>query len=176
MSDPMRLLLDKSVVRRYFEGVAALARGLTLTAEEQHAVLLVHLAHQRERRLFLPIEAYHLLMAHGRQIAPAETLMFLKRVDILYPARYFKRWARRVRARTFTPEDAKVLALGTFGTDERGELLGVHAVVTHDQPMVRKWEREQVWFGQRLREMARQLDAPYASAILPEVRSPRDVT
>jgi len=43
MSGQMRLLLDKhalsivegNVVRRYFEGVSALARGLTLVEEEQ---------------------------------------------------------------------------------------------------------------------------------------------
>jgi len=49
--------------------------------------------------------------------------MFLKRVKVLYPGRYFKRWARRLRDRTFTREDAKVLALGTFGTDEAGQIL-----------------------------------------------------
>jgi putative IMPACT (imprinted ancient) family translation regulator len=46
MSGQTRLLLDKSVVRRYFEGVAALVRGLALMEEEQQAILVVHLAHR----------------------------------------------------------------------------------------------------------------------------------
>jgi hypothetical protein len=35
MSDPMRLLLDKSIIRRYFEGVSILAQDQTLTGEQQ---------------------------------------------------------------------------------------------------------------------------------------------
>jgi hypothetical protein len=79
MSGQMRLLLDKNIVRRYFEGVSALARGLTLVEEEQQAILLVHLARRKERRLFISVEVFNLLQAHGRQVSPAETLMFLKR-------------------------------------------------------------------------------------------------
>ena len=56
MSGQTRLLLDKGVVRRYFEGVSALVRGLALSEEEQQAILLVHLARRKERRLFLPKE------------------------------------------------------------------------------------------------------------------------
>lgn len=65
--------------------------------------------------------------------------MFLKRIEVLYHGCYFKRWARRLREDTFTREDAKVLALGTFGTDEAGQILGVHTIVTYDRPMLRKW-------------------------------------
>jgi len=175
MSGQTHLLLDKNVVRRYFEGVSALARGLTLTEEEQQAILVVHLAHRKGQRLFLPVEAFHLLQAHRHQIAPAETLMFLKRVDVLYPGRYFKRWARRLREKTFTREDAKVLALGTFGTDEAGQILGVHMIVTYDRPMRRKWKQERGEIAERLLEMTRDLQAPFAQARLPDVRLPEDV-
>ncbi len=115
MSGQMRLLLDKNIVRRYFEGVSALARGLTLVEEEQRAILFVHLARRKKRRLFISVEVFNLLQVHGRRVSPAETLMFFKRVEVLYPGRYFKRWARRLRETGFTREDAKVLALGTFG-------------------------------------------------------------
>jgi hypothetical protein len=135
----MRLLLDKNIVRRYFEGVSALVRGLTLVEEERQAILLVHLARRKKRRLFISVELFNLLQAHGRQVSPAETLMFLRRVEVLYPGRYFKRWARRLRETGFTREDAKVLALGTFGTDAEGAVLGVQVVVTYDRPMMRKW-------------------------------------
>jgi len=47
MSDQTRLLLDKNVVRRYFEGVTSLARELPIGEEEQQAILLVHLAQRR---------------------------------------------------------------------------------------------------------------------------------
>ncbi len=175
MSSQTRLLLDKSVVRRYFEAVSALARGLALSEEEQQTILLVHLARRKEQRLFLPVEAFNPLQAHRHQIAPAEMLMFLKRVEVLYPARYFKRWVRRLRERTFTREDAKVLALGTFGTDDAGQILGVHIIVTHDQPMVRKWELEREKIAERLLEMTSDLQEPFAHARLPKVGLPGDV-
>lgn len=90
MSGQMRLLLNKNILRRYFEGVFALARGLTPVEEEQRAVLPVHLARRKKRQLFISVEVFNLPQAHG-QVSPAETLMFLKRVEILYPGRYFKR-------------------------------------------------------------------------------------
>jgi len=91
MSGQTRLLLDKSVVRRYFEGAGGLVRGLALTDEEQQAILLVHLARGKGYRLFLSTEAYNLLLAHGRQVVLAEMLIFLKRVEVLHPTRNFKR-------------------------------------------------------------------------------------
>jgi hypothetical protein len=175
MSGQRRLLLDKSVVRRYFEGISALARGLVLAEEEQQAILLVHLARRKGQRLFVSIEMFNLLQAHRHQIAPAEALMFLKRVEVLYPGCYFKRWARRLREKTFTREDAKVLALGTFGTDEAGRILGVHVIATYDRPMLRKWQRERDEITERLLDMTGNLQAPFAQARLPDVRLPENV-
>ena len=175
MSSQTRLLLDKNVVRRYFEGVSGLARGLVLTEKEQQAIVLIRLARRKGQQLFLPIEAFNLLQAHRHQIAPAETVMFLERVEVLYHGRYFKRWARRLREQTFTREDAKVLALGTFGTDEAGQILGVHTVVTYDGPMLRKWDQDRERIAQRLQDMTSNLQAPFARAKLPDVRLPGDV-
>jgi hypothetical protein len=175
MSGQTRLLLDKNIVRRYLEGVSALARGSTLVDEEQQAILLVHLARQKGRRLFISVEAFNLLQARARQLVPAETLMFLKHVAVLYPSHYFKRWARRLRERTFAREDAKVLALGTFGTGEAGQILGVHTIVTLDRPMLAKWAREQEKLAEWLRDMTCNLQDPFAGATLPHVRLPEDV-
>jgi hypothetical protein len=175
MSDQMRLLLDKNIVRRYFEGISALAQGGALVDDELQSILLVHLAREKERRLFLPLEAFNLLQAHRHRIAPAATLMFLKRVEVLYPSRYFKRWARRLRDKTFTREDAKVLALGTFGTDMLGQILGVHTVVTFDQPMLRKWELERDGLASHLLNMTSNLQGPFVKVRLPKVRLPKDI-
>ena len=131
MSGQVRVLLDKNVIRRYLDGVSFLIQGGALSEEEEQAILLVHRARTKKQRLFIPIEAFNLLWAYRHQVAPGETLMILKRTDVLYPSRYFKRWARRLRARTFSREDAKILAMGTFGTDEKGDILGVHS----SQPM-----------------------------------------
>jgi len=118
MSTPMHLLLDKNIARRYLEGVSALARGELLAVEERQVVFLVHQAANLGTQLAISPETFNLLMAHGRRLAPAETVMLLRRTKVVYPTRYFKRWARRLRQRTFSREDAKILALGTFGTDQ----------------------------------------------------------
>jgi hypothetical protein len=176
MSDQMRLLLDKNIVRRYFEGVSALGRGLTLVEEERRVILLVHLARRKKRRLFISVEVFNLLRAHGRQVSPAETLMFLKRGEVLYPGRYFKRWARRLRETGFTREDAKVLALGTFGTDAEGAVLGVQVVVTYDRPMMSKWALGRSELQERLARMTEVLDDPFGRVRLPDVLYPEEIT
>lgn len=172
MSGPTRLLLDKGVIRRYFEGISALTRDRELTEEQRQAVILVHLTPARGGQLFISQEASNLIRAHSHELAPGESLMLLRRVKILYPGRYFKRWARRLHERTFTREDAKVLALGTFGTDADGRLLGVHAIVTLDQAMLRKWDRDAQPIAEHLREMVVNLQEPFSLAQLPRVQLP----
>ena len=157
------------------EAISSLARGEMLSVEEHQVVLLVHQALGQGNQLTISLETYNLVMVHGRQLAPAETLMLLKRVEVLYPARYFKRWARRLRRRTFSREDAKILALGTFGTDQEGSILGVNTIVTLDRPMVRKWQQDRGEIDSALLEMTRNLDAPYASVTAPDVRLAEDV-
>ena len=102
--------------------------------------------------------------------------MLLRRIEVLDPTRYFKRWARRLRQRTFSREDAKILALGTFGTDQDGAILGVRSIVTLDRPMVRKWQQQGNEMAAALLEMTVNLAPPYATAMLPEVRLLEDVS
>jgi len=47
----------------------------------------------------------------------------------LQKGRYLRRWARRLRALMFAPEDAIVVAYGSFGIDERLPSIGVEAIV-----------------------------------------------
>ena len=175
MSGQMRLLLDKSVVRRYFEGISALARDRSLTEEQRQAIILVHLTPKRGDELFIAQEAANLIRAHGHELAPGESLMLLRRVKVLYPGHYFKRWARRLHKRTFTREDAKVLALGAFGTDADGKILGVHIVVTLDQAMLRKWDRDVQPIAEHLHKMVVNLQEPFSLAKLPRVQLPEAV-
>ena len=61
VSAPMRLLLDKSVVRRYIEAVSSLARGEVLSVEEHQVVLLVHQAPGQGNQLTISLETYNLV-------------------------------------------------------------------------------------------------------------------
>jgi hypothetical protein len=93
-------------------------------------------------------------------------------VGVAFPARYFKRWARRLQQYGFTPEDASVLALATFGTDKDTSILSMHGVVTFDQPMMTQWTVQCPAIQAHLSAMLQDLPIPYCHAALPEVLHP----
>jgi len=93
-------------------------------------------------------------------------------VEVPFPTRYFKRWTRRLQTHGFTPEDASVLALATFGTDKEERILGMHMVVTFDQPMVTHGAVQRTAIQTRLTAMQQELLMPYRQASLPEVLLP----
>ncbi|NCQ33321.1 MAG: hypothetical protein COZ06_07730 [Armatimonadetes bacterium CG_4_10_14_3_um_filter_66_18] len=98
--------------------------------------------------------------------------LFRSQTEVMRPARYFKRRARRLREYGFTPEDAAVLALGSFGTTDNTDVLGAHFVVTFDQPMIRLWVTRQSEIRESLATMQRNLSQPYRHALLPRVCRP----
>ena len=98
--------------------------------------------------------------------------LFRDRMQVALPARYFTRWSRRLRDFGFTPEDAAVLALGTFGTNESGTILGMDYIATFDQPVIRHWATRQGAIRERWQTMKGDLPAPYRDAPLPDVQSP----
>jgi hypothetical protein len=66
-----------------------------------------------------------------------EVRIFLEAAEVLFPIRYHKRWARRIRESTgLTREDVSLVALASFGTDEPGVILGAHVLVTYDQALI----------------------------------------
>ena len=101
--------------------------------------------------------------------------LFLERVGIAFPARYCKHWVRRLQQYGFTPEDASVLALATFGTDQDTSILGMHGVVTFDQAMMTQWTVQYPAIQAHLSAMLQDLPMPYCYAALPEVLRPGDV-
>ncbi|MEM7536306.1 MAG: hypothetical protein AAF639_29245 [Chloroflexota bacterium] len=66
--------------------------------------------------------------------------LFLKPVEIVYPTKYNKRWARRLREYTFSREDASVLALATFGATADLSVFGAQSVITFDKRMINNWQ------------------------------------
>ena len=81
--------------------------------------------------------------------------LFLDRVEVFMPARYFKRWARRLRDYGFTKKDAAILALATFGTNKTKNILSVDIVATFDQPMITQWDVRQAAIRKRFGSNAR---------------------
>lgn len=119
--------------------------------------------------MFIPLEASNLLRRFAGQ---AEIDLFMEIVDVMRGGRYFKRWARRLREHGFTREDAKVVGLGTFGTDDTGNILGASVVVTLDQPLINNYEAHFDRLQERLRAMTVNLSKPFSGATLPNLVQP----
>ena len=91
-----------------------------------------------------------------------EVQLFLNSVDVLFPTRYHSRWTRRIRETTgLTREDAAIIALASFGSNQLGNILGVHYVLTYDQGLINGYRDHLTLLNRRLRAMTVQLRPPY---------------
>ncbi|MFQ5342522.1 MAG: hypothetical protein ACE5F6_13335 [Anaerolineae bacterium] len=165
MPDPTPVyLLDKNVVRKTIAGMVKVQVGRGLTQEENDALTLLQEVRKEALHLFIAPEAFNLLQRFTDQ---AEVGLFLELVEVMQAGRYFKRWARRLRGYGFTHEDAKVLSLGTFGTREARDILGVNAIVTLDQPFINNYQTRLDELQERLEAMTVNLSPPFCNAALP---------
>src|SRR5215471_7704113 len=116
-----RFLLDKGVLRHSLRGLRNVARGRSMTAEQQSALAL--LLHAPSGSLFGSREVLNLVHMY----APAALGAFVtQRLQVSMPTRYQRRWSRRLRQRfDFGREDAHQVALASFGVDETGQQFGV---------------------------------------------------
>lgn len=174
-SSPMRLLLDKNVARKSVSGLDKMAGGLSLSGAESIALCILEQATKGRIRLFIAPESLHILLSLERTFALHSIRPFLDQVEVVYPGKYFKRWAWRLRQMGFTREDAKVLSLATFGTDEAGEMLGVSVVATFDQRLTSKYAHELAVIQDRFKAMVAGLEPPFCYAQLPEVMLPQEI-
>jgi hypothetical protein len=172
----MRCLLDKVTARYIVQGLLKLAEKRAVSREELAALDLFSLAHPQGIQFFIVPQTARVLARLARlPHLTAIIQFFLDRVEVFMPTRYFKRWARRLRGYGFTKEDAAVLALATFGTNETGGILGVAFVATFDQPMITQWGIQQPAIRGRLEAMLADISAPYNQAKLPRVLRPEQI-
>lgn len=128
MSAPMRVyLLDKNIIRHGLSGVLKLQSGRTLLHAEADVLTFLWQEKQSGNFLFMSQATANLFRRYGER---AEATFFGDMVNLLFAGRYFRRWARRLLDYGFTREDAKILSLGTFGTNQDGDVLGVDVIVT----------------------------------------------
>jgi hypothetical protein len=167
----MRVLLDKNIVRAALAGLRFGAQRpllpLELSALAFWRAAEVRVPHYQ---LFIPYTTAHILRPMSRY---AEVRLLLEATSVLWPGTYTRRWQRRVQATTgLTPEDAMILALGTFGTTTSGTIMGTPFVVTADQRLINGYQRHVGQLQARLSRMIAQLDQPFNQAILPKVLLP----
>lgn len=171
MSVRMRYLLDKVIVRYTLDGMLSLTLGRDLTDQQVAALRLFQNAATRSTELFIALASANIL-ARLQSIPRFDPLihLFLRRTQIATPTRYFTRWSRRVREFGFSPEDAQMLALGSFSTNQERGVLGMHGFITYDHPLVNLWQQRHDEVERRLNAMRRQLNAPYDLVELPSVQ------
>ena len=162
-------LFDKNVARRIIEALYHLDN---LSPEEEMVLGLWRQLQVESARLFIPVEALHILRRFEQLI---EVRTFLATVELLESSRYVKRWARRLRGYGFTREDALVLALATYGTDSEGDILGVATLVTLDRPFSNNFQTHWAKLQSRLAAMTDGLPKPYSNARLPVVQHPEEL-
>src|SRR5882724_10042217 len=102
-------------------------------------------------------------------ISPIFAASFLAETYPLQKGRYLRRWARRLRELTFAPEDAIVVAYGSFGIDGRILSIEVETIVTNDLKLATHFHARYAEIVHRFHDMIAQLPAPYAALTLPAV-------
>lgn len=162
---PHSVLFDKGVIRRVYERRVRLALNTPPTLAQVEAANVYAQLCIPPRRLYITAQTAHIL--HRRP--PLFAAPFLAETYALQKGRYLRRWARRLRALMFAPEDAIVVAYGSFGIDERLPSIGVEAIVTNDLKLATHFHTLQAEIARRFHDMITQLPAPYAALTLPAV-------
>jgi hypothetical protein len=169
----MRCLLDKATARYAVQGLLKLAEGRDLTEQELFTLDLLSQSQPPGTRLFIAPPSSNVARNLAQLPRYSDVIyLFLSRVEVALPARYFRRWVRRLRDYGFTHEDAAILALATFGTDKEGAVLGMDFVATYDRPMIQHWSGQREAIQERLAAMCRDIPPPYHHAFLPRVLPP----
>ena len=166
-----RILFDKNIAKRILEGLTKRERGMELNDQERIAAKIFDAEILSGKRLFIvPGTGNFLARFYSTHKQVRE---FRNHVEVIVPARYYKRWSRRLQAFGFTREDARVLSYGTFETDEQESFLGVDEVLTFDKPLATLFEEKQERIQEKLDAMKREVEPPYDDARLPKVTIPK---
>jgi len=169
-------LLDKVVSRYAVSGLIKLRKGKSPVEAEIYSMNLIKNAGSRIK-LFIPLASANILIQYIETSKYKKIIkLFLTKVEIAFPTRYFRRWSRRLRDFGFTREDAAVIALATFGTNESKNILGTKFVATLDQPMINNWTARQTEIKDRYNAMQADLSYPYNQALLPQVMRPDEIS
>lgn len=164
-SPPSSVLFDKGVIRRVYERRVRLSLGrpptlLQVEAANAHARMSVVAS-----RLHITEQTASVLRVRTRVFAAP----LLASHEPLRKGRYLRRWARRLRDFGFSPEDAVVLAYGSFGVAESAGKVGVDLMVTTDISLSSRYGENLVDIGRRFRDMVADLSGRYADLTLPRV-------
>lgn len=168
---PGTVLLDKGVVRRIYEARVRFSLGRPPTPLQVENVNVWYHLRTLNTKLYITEQTEHILQHRS----PLFARHLLAQTLTLKKARYSRRWARRLRGEGFSPEDAIVIAYGSFGLDQETRCLGVEALVTSDLKLKANFYARFPAILDHFARMVTQLSAPYQGLALPRVMTPEEV-
>lgn len=170
-SPPGSVLFDKGVIRRVYEGRVRLAAGATPTLLQVEAAGAYARAASLAGSLWITEQTANVLRLRPSVFA----LSILSDCGTFRKGRYLRRWARRLCDFGFSPEDAVVLAYGSFGVSADGAQVGADTVVTADLKLALRYENSFAEIERRFGDMVSALPGVYATLTLPRVLTTADV-
>ena len=164
----MRVLIDKNVLRRWFEAVIKSNLSQPLTTDQELVVAVLATARSQGLEVYITLETYNILTTILRNPNVAKAIM--ANGDVLYRSKPFNKWLRNISdATTLTREDAKIVAYATFGTNISGTILGCEKLVTLDRGLRNEFEVRKATLKSKLKNSKRHLPSPYQNANLPQL-------
>jgi hypothetical protein len=165
------VLFDKGVVRHVYEARVRLALGQPPTLPQAEAANVWSRLRALHIPLYITEQTEHILQRRPVLFAAA----LLAHTRALQKGRYLRRWARRLREVDFSPEDAIVIAYGSFGLDLQSQRVGVEAVITNDLKLRTNFHARLAAIKDRFENMVVQLPEPYREVTLPRVVATAEV-
>jgi len=87
------VLLDKNVVRRWFEAILNTNTGMPLTKEQELVITILAALRSQGAEIYITLETYNILTYIIRN--PPITKAIIANVDVLYPTELFKKWLNK---------------------------------------------------------------------------------
>lgn len=165
------MLFDKGVIRRIYERRVRLALNLPPTVLQTESANAYARIAGRTSKLFITEQTFNILTLR----TPVFAAPLLAEAQPLLKGRYLRRWARRLRDAGFSPEDAVVIAYGSFGVSSDRASVGVDMIVTTDLKMALRYNQNFNEIQSRFNDMRTNLTPAYAALRLPEILTSADV-
>ena len=165
---PTTYLLDKGIVRRLSQARVRILNGHLLTVEQAEVVALIQALRGSTAITYLPTETVNTVNRRDPRLAQLISTW----TNPLQKGRYLRRWARRLRGYTFTPEDATLISTASFGLDTERKTFGAEVIMTLDQPMMTNYRRHLPEIQNQFQALRQNLQEPYNRVRLPDLQSP----
>ncbi len=164
---PNGVLFDKGVIRRVYERRMRLALNLPPTVLQTEAANAYARFKALTSNLFITEQTFNILKLR----TPVFAAPLLADAKPLLKGRYLRRWARRLRDFGFSPEDAIVIAYGSFGVSPDRTSVGVDVIVTTDIKMSARYGNNFDVIQSRFSDLVTNLSPAYAALRLPQVKT-----